>query len=93
MGLYPYFRAITSGQDTEVIVAGKKMIMVGSDNYLGLVNHPEVKEAMISAIEKYVSRCTGLRLRNLRLKICYVLSDYDILPIMRAGTAQLIYNT
>lgn len=63
-GLYPYFRAITSGQDTEVVVDGKKMVMVGSNNYLGLVNHPEVKEAMIHAIEKYGSGCTGSRFLN-----------------------------
>ena len=63
-GLYPYFRAITSGQDTEVVVGGQKMIMVGSNNYLGLVNHPEVKEAMIHAIEKYGSSCTGSRFLN-----------------------------
>ena len=64
LGLYPYFRAITSGQDTEVMVGGKKMIMVGSNNYLGLVNHPEVKQAMIHAIEKYGSSCTGSRFLN-----------------------------
>jgi 8-amino-7-oxononanoate synthase len=62
--LYLYFRAISSAQDTEVTVNGKRMIMVGSNNYLGLVNHPEVKAAMIAAIQKYGSGCTGSRFLN-----------------------------
>lgn len=63
-GVYPYFRAISSGQGTEVVVDGKKMIMVGSNNYLGLVDHPAVKEAMIRAVERYGSGCTGSRFLN-----------------------------
>lgn len=63
-GVYPYFRAISGGQGTEVIVDGKKMVMVGSNNYLGLVDHPEVKEAMVKAVEKFGSGCTGSRFLN-----------------------------
>jgi len=64
-GVYPYFPTITSGQGTEVVLEGnRKMIMVGSNNYLGLVNHPEIKEAMIKAIEKFGSACTGSRFLN-----------------------------
>ena len=43
--MYPYFRAISSGQDTEVVIKGQRLIMIGSNNYLGLTNHPEIKEA------------------------------------------------
>ena len=53
MGYYPYFREITSEQDTEVMCNGKKMLMLGSNSYLGLTNHPKVKEAAIKAIQKY----------------------------------------
>jgi 8-amino-7-oxononanoate synthase len=69
MGLYPYFRAISSGQDTEVIVDGKKMIMIGSNNYLGLTSHPKVKEAARQAVEKYGSGCSGSRFLNGTLEI------------------------
>lgn len=63
-GIYPYFRPITSGQDTEVYIDGKKVLMFGSNSYLGLTNHPRVKEAAIRAIEKYGSGCAGSRFLN-----------------------------
>ncbi len=44
-GLYPYFRAIESGQHTEVIIGGKRVLMFGSNSYLGLTDHPYIKEA------------------------------------------------
>jgi len=69
MGIYPYFRAISSGQDTEVMVDGKKMIMVGSNNYLGLTSHPKVKEAALEAVKKYGSGCSGSRFLNGTLDI------------------------
>lgn len=62
--MYPYFRVIESAQDPEVIIDGKKMIMVGSNNYLGLTNHPKVKEAAIAAIQKYGTGCAGSRFLN-----------------------------
>ncbi|MEK6646079.1 MAG: pyridoxal phosphate-dependent aminotransferase family protein [Candidatus Firestonebacteria bacterium] len=68
-GVYPYFRAIESGQDTEVVYKGKKLIMIGSNNYLGLTSHPKVKEAAIEAIKKYGSGCTGSRFLNGTLDI------------------------
>ena len=52
-GIYPYFREIQSDQDTEVVIDGKKVLMFGSNAYLGLTNHPKVKEAAIEAIRKY----------------------------------------
>jgi 8-amino-7-oxononanoate synthase len=69
MGIYPYFRAISSGQDTEVMVDGKKMIMIGSNNYLGLTSHPKVKEAALEAVKKYGSGCSGSRFLNGTLDI------------------------
>ncbi len=68
-GFYPYFNPISSGADTEVIINGKKIIMIGSNNYLGLTNHPRVKLAGIEAIEKYGSGCTGSRFLNGTLDI------------------------
>jgi 8-amino-7-oxononanoate synthase len=68
-GLYPYFRAIESAQDTEVIIDGKKVLMFGSNSYLGLTNHPKIKEASKSAIEKYGTGCAGSRFLNGTLDI------------------------
>lgn len=68
-GVYPYFRSISSSQDTEVLIEGSKMLMFGSNSYLGLTNHPKVKEAMIKAVEKYGSGCAGSRFLNGTLDI------------------------
>ena len=69
LGVYPYFRAISSGQDTEVTIEGKRMIMIGSNNYLGLTSHPKVKEAAIAAVRKFGSGCTGSRFLNGTLEL------------------------
>jgi 8-amino-7-oxononanoate synthase len=69
LGYYPYFREISSEQDTEVVCNGKKMLMMGSNSYLGLTNHPKVKEAAIEAIRKYGSGCAGSRFLNGTLDI------------------------
>jgi len=63
-GIYPFFRPIESDQDTEVVIQGKKVLMFGSNAYLGLTNHPKVKEASIAAIRKYGSGCAGSRYLN-----------------------------
>ncbi len=68
-GYYPYFREISSEQDTEVICNGKRMLMMGSNSYLGLTTHPRVKEASINAIRKYGSGCAGSRFLNGTLDI------------------------
>lgn len=60
-GLYPYFRPIEENEGPVVQIEGKKMIMAGSNNYLGLTAHPKVKEAAIRAIEKYGTGCSGSR--------------------------------
>ena len=58
-GVYPYFRAISSEQDPEVIMDGKKVLMFGSNCYSGLVNDPRIKEAAIEATRKYGTGCAG----------------------------------
>jgi 8-amino-7-oxononanoate synthase len=68
-GLYPYFRSIESAQDTEVIIDGKKVLMFGSNSYLGLTNHPKIKEASKAAIQKYGTGCAGSRFLNGTLDI------------------------
>jgi 8-amino-7-oxononanoate synthase len=69
MGLYPFFRVIESDQDTTVTIKGKKVLMFGSNSYMGLTNHPKIKEASIKAIEKYGSGCAGSRFLNGTLDI------------------------
>ena len=69
MGIYPYFRPIQSGQDTEVIMKGKKVLMFGSNSYLGLTNHPKILEVAKNAINKYGSGCVGSRFLNGTLDI------------------------
>lgn len=68
-GIYPYFRKIESDQDTEVIINGKKVLMFGSNSYLGLTNHPKIKEAAIAATRKYGTGCAGSRFLNGTLDI------------------------
>jgi 8-amino-7-oxononanoate synthase len=63
-GLYPYFRTISESEDTVVTIDGKKRIMLGSNNYLGLTHHPRVLEAAASALRRYGAGCTGSRLLN-----------------------------
>ncbi len=68
-GIYPYFRAIESDQDTEVVINGKKVLMFGSNAYLGLTNHPKVKEAAVAATKKYGTGMAGSRFLNGTLDI------------------------
>jgi len=63
-GYYSFFRVIESAQDPEVVHDGRRLVMMGSNNYLGLTNDPRVKEAAIDAIRKYGSGCAGSRFLN-----------------------------
>ncbi len=63
-GLYPYFHCLESRQDVEVVMEGRRRIMLGSNNYLGLTVCPEVVEAGIRALEKYGTGCSGSRFLN-----------------------------
>jgi len=61
LGLYPYFRAIEENEGPVVQIEGRKVVMAGSNNYLGLTAHPKVKEAAIAAVKRYGTGCSGSR--------------------------------
>ena len=68
-GFYPYFQPITSSDGTEVVLDGRRMIMAGSNNYLGLTHHPKVLAAAREAVTRYGSACTGSRFLNGTLEL------------------------
>ncbi len=90
-GIYPYFRMIESDQDTEVLINGKTVLMFGSNSYLGLTNHPEVKAAAIKAVEKYGTGCAGSRFLNGTLDIHVELEER--LARLTGKDAALCYST
>ena len=75
MGLYPYFRAITASTGNNVVTGGKRQVMIGSNNYLGLTHDPRVMEAAKDAIDKYGTGCTGSRFLNGNLDLHELLED------------------
>jgi 8-amino-7-oxononanoate synthase len=91
LGLYPFFRVIESDQDTMVMMRGKKVLMFGSNSYLGLTNHPKVKEASIKAIEKYGSGCAGSRFLNGTLDI-HIELEHKLAEYVKKDAA-LVYST
>ncbi len=68
-GIYPYFHALETRQDIEVVMEGKRRIMLGSNNYLGLTSNPEVIAAGKAALDKYGSGCSGSRFLNGTLRL------------------------
>jgi len=90
-GFYPYFHVVESEQSPQVIVEGKQMIMLGSNNYLGLTNHPKVKEAAIEAVKKYGSGCAGSRFLNGTLDI-HVKLEENLASFFRKDAA-LTFST
>lgn len=90
-GLYPYFRTITSAQDTEVTINGRQVLMLGSNSYLGLTNHPKIKEAAQAAVEKYGTGCAGSRFLNGTLDLHIELEE-EIASLM-GKEAALLYST
>jgi 8-amino-7-oxononanoate synthase len=68
-GFYPYFIPLTDSEGTEVIIGDHRLIMIGSNNYLGLTTHPQVRRAAIEATEKYGTSCTGSRFLNGTLQL------------------------
>lgn len=91
LGVYPYFRPIESEQDTVVKINGKPVLMFGSNSYLGLTNHPKLKEAAIKAIEKYGTGCAGSRFLNGTLDIHIELEER--LAKFVNKDAALVYST
>lgn len=68
-GLYPYFIPLDGSEGTEVTANGRRIIMIGSNNYLGLTTHPKVRAAAIAGVEQYGTSCTGSRFLNGTLKL------------------------
>jgi len=68
-GYYPYFIPLSENEGSEVIYGGRRLIMCGSNNYLGLTTHPKVKEAAINAIKRFGTSCTGSRFLNGNLEL------------------------
>jgi 8-amino-7-oxononanoate synthase len=91
LGLYPYFRMISSAQDTEVTINGRRVLMLGSNSYLGLTNHPRIKEAAVAAVRKYGSGCAGSRFLNGTLDIHIELEE--ALAQLVNKPAVLLYST
>lgn len=69
LGLYPYFLPLEDTEGTEVVIYGKRVVMIGSNNYLGLTTHPKVREAALEAIRRYGTSCTGSRFLNGTMKL------------------------
>lgn len=90
-GIYPYFRVIESDQDTVVTINGKKVLMFGSNAYLGLTNHPKVKEASIEATRKYGSGMAGSRFLNGTLDI-HIDLERKLANFMRKDEA-IVFST
>jgi 8-amino-7-oxononanoate synthase len=91
LGVYPYFRVISSAQDTEVIIDGKPVLMLGSNSYLGLTNHPKIKEATKAAVEKYGTGCAGSRFLNGTLDI-HIELERKLAQLVKKE-AVLLYST
>jgi len=91
MGWYPYFKVVESEQGAEAIVDGRRMIMIGSNNYLGLTNHLKVKEAVINAVKKYGTGCTGSRYLNGTLSL-HVEAEERLAKFM-GREAALLFST
>ena len=90
-GIYPYFREIESDQDTVVKIKGRDVLMFGSNSYLGLTNHPKIKEAAKRAVDKYGTGCAGSRFLNGTLDIHIELEER--LARLVGKDAALCYST
>lgn len=90
-GIYPYFRVIECGQDTEVILNGKRVLMFGSNSYMGLTNHPKIIEAAKKATDKYGTGVAGSRFLNGTLDI-HVELEKKLAAFVNKESA-LLYST
>jgi 8-amino-7-oxononanoate synthase len=91
LGFYPYFRVIESDQDTKVRMNGRDVLMFGSNSYLGLTNHPKIKEAAKEAIDKYGTGCAGSRFLNGTLDLHLTLEQR--LAEFVGKDAAIVYST
>ncbi|MGH3433033.1 MAG: aminotransferase class I/II-fold pyridoxal phosphate-dependent enzyme, partial [Thermocrispum sp.] len=74
-GLYPYGLPLEESEGTEVVLHGRRLMMAGSNNYLGLTDHPHVRAAAVAAVERYGTSCTGSRFMNGTLEMHLVLEE------------------
>lgn len=91
MGYYPYFKPVSTAEDTEVVIEGKRALMLGSNNYLGLTTHPRVKQAAIDAIERFGSSSCGSRFLNGTLELHHELEGRLARFLKREST--LVFST
>ena len=90
-GDYPYFIPLDRNEGTEVVYQDRRIIMCGSNNYLGLTTHPKVREAAIEAIKKFGTSCTGSRFLNGNMTIIEELEDK--LALWVGKEAALVFST
>jgi 8-amino-7-oxononanoate synthase len=90
-GDYPYFIPLSDTEGTEVTIDGKTLIMIGSNNYLGLTTHPRVREAAVEAIRQYGTSCTGSRFLNGSLRLHNQLEEE--LAEFTGKEASLVFST
>ena len=91
-GMYPYFHCLTSQQAPEVKMDGKEIIMIGSNNYLGLTSDEEVVEAGILALQKYGSGCSGSRFLNGTLDLHLQLEENLAKFLQKRGCCYLFHG-
>jgi 8-amino-7-oxononanoate synthase len=91
MGMFPFFIPIEHAEGTEVVIDGRRLLMIGSNNYLGLTNHPKVKERAIEAVRKFGTSCTGSRFLNGTLQMHLELEER--LAAFVGKEAALVFST
>jgi 8-amino-7-oxononanoate synthase len=91
VGLYPYFLPLAENEGTEAVYQGRRLIMCGSNNYLGLTTHPKVKQAALDAIHRFGTSCTGSRFVNGTLELHQQLEQE--LATFVGKEAALIFST
>jgi 8-amino-7-oxononanoate synthase len=90
-GLYPYFLPLEDTEGTEVVIGGRKILMIGSNNYLGLTTDPRVRQAAIDAIKRFGTSCTGSRFLNGTLALHKELEEH--LAAFVGKEAALVFST
>ncbi len=91
LGYYPYFKPVATAEDTEVIIEGRRVLMLGSNNYLGLTTHPKVVQAAIEAVKKYGTSSCGSRFLNGTLELHRELEER--LAAFLKREAALVFST
>src|SRR5512136_1811679 len=91
MGIYPYFIPLQENEGTEAICQGRRLIMCGSNNYLGLTTHPKVRQAALDAIHRFGTSCTGSRFLNGTLELHHQL-EHELAEYV-GKEAALIFST